>query len=402
MKGFEKLLDTVRKSNPNLISEQEATAMMDEYNAYENDLKTSSFENGKAAGFEEGYYAGVEKQKLAAKEELDELLAKCDEEATNKIQAIVKMINDNHADKLQEVYDYCMQTMVPYDEVEAMDADHAEKFGQAIDALDQRHADMLSDACDKVKLTVEEEANKRINNVKNKLNATIAESNEKIKKLENDLKSEKTRKTELLAESIEKYLNYALENSIPAKKLVSEAKYNASQKAIEKITSILKINNILQESKDGIFVDYENKLAEAKIAQDKLVAENVELKNKLEKEEAKLFLESKIARCTPAEAQFLRTYFNNAKNTRIIEEQIEDARTAYKRLHDEKRNSIVEKTSSTVSSRPSSVVNESKKETVKKEEPAKKVVTESTTISTSPITGMNPFINAYSQMLKNQ
>lgn len=49
MKAFEKLLDTVRKGNPNLISEEEAQAMLDDYNSYEAQLQTDSFENGKAA-----------------------------------------------------------------------------------------------------------------------------------------------------------------------------------------------------------------------------------------------------------------------------------------------------------------------------------------------------------------
>ena len=399
MKGFEKLLDTVRKSNPNLISEQEAQTMLDDYNAYETQLQSDSFENGKAAGFEEGYREGMEKQKAVCKQELDELLAKCDEEATNKVEAIVKMLNDDHAEKLQEVYDLCTQTMVPYDEVQAMDEDHANKFGQAIDALNADHADKLACACEAVKKEMKDAAEKKINEICEQYDNLATESKKTIDSLKKDLTDEKARKFELLSESVEEYLNYALQTAIPSKKLVSEAKYNASQKAIEKITSILKINNILQESKDGIFKDYEDKLSASKAAQDKLVAENVELKSKLEKEEAKLLLESKIAKCTPAEGQFLRAYFNNAKNPRVIEEQIEDARTAFKRMHAEKRNAVVEGAKKD-SSTPSSVVTESKKDTVKKEEP-NKVVTESKNTATVGH-GMNPFINAYSQMLKNQ
>lgn len=400
MKGFEKLLDTVRKSNPNLISEQEAQTMLDDYNAYETQLQSDSFENGKAAGFEEGYREGMEKQKAVCKQELDELLAKCDEEATSKVEAIVKMLNDDHAEKLQEVYDVCMQNMVPVSEVEAMDADHADKFGQAIDALNEDHADKLACACEAVKKEMKTAAEKKINEINKQYDNLATESKNTIDGLKKDLEAEKAKKIDILTESVEKYLNYALQTSIPSKRLVSEAKYNASQKAIEKITSILKINSILQESKDGIFKDYEDKLAASKAAQDKLVAENVELKSKLEKEEAKMLLESKIAKCTPDEATFLRTYFNNAKNSRVIEEQIEDARNAFKRIHSERRSSIVENAKRN-SSTPNSVVTESKKEPVKKVEPSQKVVTESKNTATAGY-GMNPFINAYSQMLKNQ
>ena len=187
MKGFEKLLDTVRKSNPNLISEQEAQTMLDDYNAYETQLQSDSFENGKAAGFEEGYREGMEKQKAVCKQELDELLAKCDEEATNKVEAIVKMLNDDHAEKLQEVYDLCTQTMVPYDEVQAMDEDHANKFGQAIDALNADHADKLACACEAVKKEMKDAAEKKINELCEQYDNLATESKKTIDSLKKDL-----------------------------------------------------------------------------------------------------------------------------------------------------------------------------------------------------------------------
>lgn len=390
----------------------------------------------------------MEKQKAVCKQEMDELLAKCDEDATNKVEAIVKMLNDDHAEKLQEVYDLCMQArendQKSYEELDAdyankfrqavdamdedhaekfksaisamdmeccrrlesMDAQHAKKFAKAIDALDADHTRKLKVACEAVKAEVKSAAEKKIGELSDQYRRLMTESKSKIAALKKSLAAEKERKIDLLTESVEKYLNYALQTAIPTKKLISEAKYNASQKAIEKITSILKINSILQESKDGIFKDYEDKLAASKSAQDKLVAENVELKSKLEMEEAKLLLESKVAKCTPAEAQFLRTYFSRAKNARVIEEQIEDARNAFRRLHSEKRVDTVERMKkSTIGT--SSVVSESKREPApaKKEEPKKdKVIAESRgSAHGGPHSGygMDPFINAYSQMLKN-
>ncbi len=417
MKSFEKLLDTVRKSNPNLITEEQAQAMLDEYNAGLTDMQSTSFENGKAAGFEEGYREGMEKQKAVCKQEMDELLEKCDEDATNKLEAIIDMINKDHAAKLQEVYDYCMKTMVPVKEVEAMDADHAEKFQTAIDAINNDHANKLETAVEsinkdhtkKMLLACKAVANSLRDAVKTdnleyeakiselKKKALVMEQrNEVLKKRFNE---EKERKLNFLTESVEKYLNYALKDSIPTKKLISEAKYSASQKAIEKITSILKINNILQESKDGIFNDYEAKLNEAKNEQNKLHMENIELKAKLEKEEAKLLLESKISKCTPAEAAFLRSFFVNAKNAKVIEEQIEDARSAYKRIHLEKRAAMADTIKNEVSSKPSSVVNEHKERPAVKNEPPKKVIAESKKQAES--TATTSLVNVYANLLKN-
>ena len=496
MNSFEKLLKTVRKSAPDVISEEVADQMLDDFNkTYEADKaasfdagkaegfeagktegfdagKTEGFDAGKAAGFEEGYKEGSEKERAVAKQEFDELLDKCDDEAASKLKEVVEMINEDHIAKLNNIYDLFTKNYVPKVEVEAMDedhakkltdaiekvfknkdeedaaklqeivdklneahalklqeiadlyekeleaqdADHAEKFEQAFDEIDQKHADQFEEAVNAInddhakKLQnlvdrIDDDHCKKLNlaceSVQNAMKKTYGA---KIDKLTKELATEKSNKLDTISESIEKYINYALQEAIPAKKLISEAKYNASQKALEKITSILKINNVLQESKDGIFNDYEVKLKEAKEKQNKLAMECVELKARLEKEEAKTLLESKVAKCTPAEASFLRTYFENAKSKRIIEEQIEDARTAFRRIHDERRNDVVSKVNANTT--PSTIVNESK--AVKKEEPAKKpVVTESKQAAPAARpaaqpkqTVQNSFIAAYAEMLK--
>jgi hypothetical protein len=122
-----------------------------------------------------------------------------------------------------------------------------------------------------VKLVSEEITTRFRNKLKKK--ELLFES--KLKEKEQALVNEQNRKLNLLAESVEKYLNYALEQNIPRKQLISEAKYNAALKTIEKVTDVLKVNAIVQESKDGIFADYESKIATEKEAQQKLINENI-------------------------------------------------------------------------------------------------------------------------------
>lgn len=377
MNSFEKLLDTVRKSNPDLISEQAAQDWINQYNAYETNLRDTSFADGKAAGFEEGYREGTEKGDAICKQKMDELLAQCDEEATAKLEAIINTLCEDHANKLNEVYKSCCNNMVPLADVQAMDQDHADKFMTAMEAVDKAHAKKMQMVYESVKKKANAECKAKLDEATNKYEGIIKESKDELEKVKKELSDEKERKIELLTESVHKYLNYALANAIPAKKLVSEAKFTASQKALEKITSICKINQIVQESKDGIFQDYENKIKEAQNEQNKLMMENAELKDTLSKKEAKLLLESKITKCTPDEARFLRTYFNNAKSPKIIEEQIEDARAAYSRIKKEKRAEVVNKVkeNNPVVNKASELVTENKN--TKKNEPEKKVVTES-------------------------
>ena len=375
MSSFEKLLTTVR--NANLISEEDATAMLADYNKTQEENLSKAVDAASGSAFKEGYEQGFNNAKQQAdaetKKALDELLKKCDEEASTKLQAVIETLNKEHSDKLQEVYDILKANTVPLNEVQAMDDDHAKKFVEAIEAKDADCTKKLKIACEAIQKKANKYIAEREKFNKNKFIAYKLATESKINAINTLLKSEKAHKLNVLTESVEKYLNYALQNAIPSKTIISEAKYNASQKTIEKISSILKINSILQESKDGIFKDYENQIQEAKDQSNKLLNENINLKHDLETKEAKLLLESKITNCTPAEASFLRSFFSKATSPKIIEEQIDDARNAFKRLHNEKHQNIVTNTKSTLSA--TSLVSESK--AVKKNEPSKKVVTES-------------------------
>jgi len=257
--------------------------------------------------------------------------------------------------------------------LESIDEDHAKKFEEALNAKDAADAAKLEEACNMIKTKADKE------------NAILKESVDALKK-------ERDEKLDILAESVNRYINYALQTNIPTKALISEAKYNATQKALEKITSILKINNIIQESKDGIFKEYEDRIAKIKKETNDLMLENVNLKNNLNKKEAKLLLESKLQKSTPSEAAFLRSYFKNADNTKVIEEQIEDARNAFKRLHEEKRKELVEKNNK--NSNRESIVNESKNEVKKEIEKKREVRVE------PPAQTDNSFTSIYSEMLK--
>jgi hypothetical protein len=403
MNAFKKLLDTAQHAN--LISEEDATVMLNDYNASQEAALAKAAEDAAGSAFKEGYDQGFTNAKQQAeietKKKLDELLTKCDEEATLKLQTIIEMFNQNSeeadadaANKLEEVYNILTSQMVPISAMEEMDADHAQKFAEALQAKDEYCANKLAIACEKVR----EKDRKILKNVKNRLQKEIENTHifyeEKLTNLKNILTEERKNKIELLSESVEKYLNYSLQQAIPTKKLISEAKYNASQKAIDKIISILKINNILQESNDDFIRDYTNKMNSAKEDINKLMIENSNLKTQLNKQEAQLVLESKIAKCTPAEAAFLKSYFKNAINASVIEEEINDAQAAFKRLQSEKRSHLVEKTKSNV--KPSAVVNESK--TVNEKESVntkKQVVTESSKETSIPKT----FAEVYAEML---
>lgn len=446
MTAFKNLLESVRKSNPDLITEQQATELQNQFDSEIDQLKADATAEGQAVGFREGYEEGKRAAADEAKVKLDEVVQKLDTESTEKLTRILEMIDEDHTKKIQQIYDKLLaeKDAAVNSALAKQDADYAEKFETAIDAVDAKHAAMLTEAVEAIdkqhsaKLTNLYKAldKKHANMITEAVNA-VDESNakkletlakiykenqakaiklvseeitkkfkvqlrkkellfeSKLKEKDQALVNEQNRKLSILAESVEKYLNYALEQNIPHKQLVAEAKYNAAIKTIEKVTDVLKVNSIIQESKDGIFAEYESKIASEKEAQQKLVNENIQLKAKLDKQEAQLVLEEKCKECTPSEAKFIKAYFKGAKSAKVIEESINEARSAFKKLQSERRQSLIEESSKKVSKNPDAIVTESKKEDKKKESP-KKIVSEQKQEQPAPV----DVVDIYSAMLK--
>ena len=424
MTVFEKMINSVRASNPDLITEQQAAQLSKEFDTQLNQIKADATAEGQALGFKEGYEEGKKAAADEAKVQLDTMVEKLDTESTQKLTKILEMIDEDHTKKLQEVFEYLEANKnEAIDKALAdQDAEYAQKFETAINAVNDNHANMLTEAVNKVdekhakQLTslykaLDKKHAKMIEEAVSAVDAANAKKLEKVyavckenqqkavklvseeitkkfkiqlkkkellfesklKEKEQALIEEQKHKLSVLAESVEKYINYALEQNIPKKQLISEAKYNAALKTIDKVVDILKVNTIIQESKDGIFADYQSKIASEKESQQKLINENIQLKAKLDKKEAQLVLEQKCKECTPSEAKFLRTYFKGAAKAKIIEESIDEAKSAFKKLQTERRQSLIDESSKKVSATPAAVVTESKKEETK--ELAKKQVT---------------------------
>lgn len=451
--SFKTLLESVQKQCPELITEEVFDDMMTQFDDGIAKIEADATADGQAIGFREGYDEGKRVAGEQAKAELEAKIAELDAEAAEKLNSILAMLDENHTAKLQELYDYMTNNMVTKDvmnaELAAQDEDFAGKFETAVDALCDDHAcklEMYKEAVEKkhaedIKVikesidkkyqglleesvkTIDENNTKKLAEVvsllkedKEKAVKTIAESkdNEYTKKLEEAklvfesklaesnkaLENEKSRKLSILAEGVEKYLNYALEQHLPKKQLISEAKYSAAIKTLDKVTDLLKVHNIIQESKDGIFAEYESKIAEAKEKENKLISEAIELKSQLDKKEAQLLLESKAQQCTPSEARFLRTYFKSATSPKVIEESIDAAHAAWKKIQSEKRQLLQESVKKEVNKTPSSIVTESKKEVEKKESDVKQVISEEKEVAKKSITSDQDLVDLYASVLK--
>lgn len=371
--GFKKLLDSVQKQCPDLITEEVYNDMMTQFDDGLAKVTADATAEGQALGFKEGYDEGKRVAQEQAKAELEALTEKMDTEAVEKLTSILQMIDERDTAKLQELYD-------------AVCDDHAQKLNMVTEAIDKKYKKLLTESINSIDkdntAKLQEVADTLKKNKELAVESVKKEYQTKLDTAKAELNSERERKTKVLAESVEKYINYALEQYLPKKQLISEAKYTSALKTLDKVTDLLKVNKIIQESKDGIFADYEAKLNQAKEQQNKLITEKIELRAQLNKKEAQLLLEQKTQSCTPSEARFLRTYFKDASSPQIIEESIEAAHTAWKKLQSERRQVLQESIDKKVNKVPSKIVTESK-EPVKKES-VKKIISEQKLVANNP------------------
>jgi hypothetical protein len=410
---FEKLLKSVKAQCPDLITEEVFNDMMTQFDDGISKITADATAEGQALGFHEGYEEGKRVAADQAKHELEALTEKLDAEACEKLTSILAMLDENHTAKLQELYDYMQNNMIQKSEMEtalaAQDEDYANKLETAYNAVCDDHACKLNIFKEAIEAkhvkdieVIKEDIDKKyqalltesINAIDENNTAKLAEvakllkedkenalakqkevltesfnkelneykviSENKLAKAEKALDAEKSRKLSILAEGVEKYLNYALEQYRPKSQLISEAKYNSALNTIAKVTDLLKVNGVIQETKDGVFADYEKTISEAKERENKLITEKIELKALLNKKEAQLVLEEKINKCTPSEGRFLRNYFKDASSAKVIEESIETAHEAFKKIQAERRAALQEEVKKSVSAKPSTVVTESK------------------------------------------
>jgi hypothetical protein len=135
-----------------------------------------------------------------------------DEKHAQMITEAVNTIDSKHSQKLTTLY-------------KALDKKHAQMITEAVNTVDEANAKKLielsniykANQAKAIKLVSEEITKKFKTQLKKK--TILFES--KLKAKDQALANEQNRKLSLLAESVEKYLNYALENYIPKKTLIS-------------------------------------------------------------------------------------------------------------------------------------------------------------------------------------
>ena len=347
-----------------------------ELEARKAELEAMDTDHAEKLGEVQDYYEGqLAAQDADAANKLQMYAEAVDRKHAKQLKTIFEAVSADHAKKLNECIDFIDKKHAKQLKMlcESIDADHAKKLHQIVESINNDHAKKLqllvesidADHAKKLQTIVE-----NIDRNHTKKLQTIVESIDKdhTQKLQNAIQHERSKKVEILSESIEKYLDYALEKSLPKKNLVVEQKYNVAMKTLDKMKDYLKVNGIIQESKNGIFTDYENQINAAKEKSEKLISENAKLNRKLQRKEAQLVLQEKLKDCTPAQAKYLRAHFARVASPKVIQESIEDARKSFRKEQAAKRAKVQAelRAKRTASTQPSSIVLQNKEKESKK------------------------------------
>jgi hypothetical protein len=254
------------------------------------------------AGFEAGYNKGLEEVKKldedhAAKldsaltlvtEQAEKKLQKLDEEHAAKLEEAVKIIDEDHAKKLEEI-------------VEAVDADHSSKLQQLVEKIDADHSGKLQ----KIVEFYEKKCNTK------------------------------------LVEKIDKYLSAVLEEVLPTDKTVDYVKMHRLEEAQRKLKEILVVNEDYVQAEIREALEDARQQMDSKEKQlNQIMAEKVDLKNVIKKNEATQLLE-KVTKDMPATKKaFIEKYFDGA-DSKLISEKLDEAVKAFDTTQNETRNKAI-------------------------------------------------------------
>jgi hypothetical protein len=96
----------------------------------------------------------------------------------------------------------------------------------------------------------------------------------------------------------------------------------------------------------------------------------------------------------------LNPSFKSATSPKVIEESIDAAHAAWKKIQSEKRQLLQESVKKEVNKTPSSIVTESKKEVEKKESDVKQVISEEKEVAKKSIKSDQDLVDLYASVLK--
>ena len=252
-------------------------------------------------------------------------------EATKVMDKKIAQINEENATKLKA-------------ELDKQDAELTAKAKTLVESIDKKHVEKLQkfvEADDKAKTEKMKLALKKVDESNTaKLELIVNECKKKIETLKTASVSDK------IVEAVDGYIDEYIHEILPAPAVVNEAKLNRLEKMYNQMREIVMVNDdtFQTEIKEAI-LDAKKIIEEKETEIDGLMFEKIELKKKLNANEAAKLLENKTQSLTPRTKAYLETCFKDA-DVHEIEERFDEAVKAFKDEEAKRRTKIVSESAS--------------------------------------------------------
>jgi len=279
----------------------------------------SVFETKLTEAKEAGYSDGIGKVS-----EIDADYSKKLEEAVDKVktdyETQLNEMDDDHASKLQEL-------------VEAIDEDHSTKLETLVEAIDEDHSAKLETLVE----TIDKDHTSKLE--------TLVEAidEDHTSKLEHIVESYEEHYENLITEKVQGFISTYIKESIPEEKAIEQARLQKLQESVSKIREILFFSDeyVNTEIKEAI-KEAKNKIDGEKGKVNRLMVENMDLKQTIMKKEAMQLLEQKTESMKPALAAYVKEYFDKVYDAKEIDAKLNEAVEAFTNHEDSEKQKVVE------------------------------------------------------------
>lgn len=147
---------------------------------------------------------------------------------------------------------------------------------------------------------------------------------------------------EKVATTVGKFVEGMLEDVKPETAIVNEAKLKQYESSFDQLKKFMCLTEAsINDDIQSAIKSADSEISSLKKEKDQLIAEKIELRNKLKKVEAIELLESKIKGLAPKKRAFLKQMFNESTVTEI-EEKFEEAVTAFDVTEKDRRERLIE------------------------------------------------------------
>jgi len=257
---------------------------------------------------------------VKASDKANEKIKQLDESHATRMETLVENVKAKYEDKIVTMTE--AHTAQINEKIEEIDTDHCQKVQTLVDSMDENFTSKFKHA-----LTLMDE-----------------DHTSKLDKLAKMFKEQHV--TDKMADIVDGFLNTYLEDVMPEAEQADKAKLVRLEQFYNSLTELVMVNSdyIQKEIKEAV-IDAKSQLDAKDKEINSLMFEQIELNKKIDKKEATQLLESKSNDLSPALRAYVTTRFEDSTKEEI-EENFQEAITAFKKEEANKRTTLIREAAS--------------------------------------------------------